>query len=459
MRTRIDGIVLLAGSAAADLAFRVAQVALPLVVLTGTGSVAATGLVAGAEGIPVLLSPWWARRARQWLDSGRRLAGIAVFDTVALALVPAAAAAGVLNVPTLVVAGLLLGVGEALSTPGRAALLADVGDRLGPDGAVALLTWQDGLRRAGMIAGPPLGALAVAAGWALPMLWLQAGVVLLSGLLAWPVAGEPTVRDLPAPSIWSAVSARPEVLRGWVIRGTGCLTWFAFTLGLSVIGAECGRPGVYLAAGMTGYGLGAVLGTTLAVAAVRRVSPRATAGAAWTVVGLGWLAMGVWTTPFAIALIAAVAGVAVVLGIAAISAIITRSSAGAERRALLSGQSVVVTASSAAGMLFGGPLIGALGAERTLRLTGVLTAAAALAATIGRPRRGSVTGAVQEPSRYVVMGPREDDDEADAIGRTARTAARHRSRAGGDPGLPRGDDRPGRTRGGRDPDADLHAVR
>ena len=46
------------------------------------------------------------------------------------------------------------------------------------------------------------------------------------------------------------------MLYGWIVRGTGCVTWFAFTLGLSVIGEERGEPGVYLAAGMTGYGVG-----------------------------------------------------------------------------------------------------------------------------------------------------------------------------------------------------------
>jgi hypothetical protein len=109
MRARRDALFLLAGSGVSDLAFRIAQVALPLVVLHETGSVAATGLAGGASGIPVLLSPWWARRARQWVDSGPRLATVACVQAFALAMIPAAAALGVLRPEVLIVGGLLLG--------------------------------------------------------------------------------------------------------------------------------------------------------------------------------------------------------------------------------------------------------------------------------------------------------------------------------------------------------------
>ncbi len=368
-----DALFLLAGGAVSDLAVRVAQVALPLVILAETGSVAATGLVAGAAGLPVLLSPWWARRARQWVDSGRRLSAVAVLEAFALAVVPAAASLGRLDVVVLAASGLLLGFAEALSQPGRSALLADIGDRTGPDRAVLLLTWQDGLRRLSMIAGPPLGAVAVTAGFELGLLWQQAAVVLVVGLLAWPVRGRPAADDLPAPSIRAALATRPDVLRGWIVRGAGCVTWFAFPLGLSVIGVERGRPGVYLAAGMSGYGVGAVTGTVVTVAVVRRWPPMAIAGSAWSIVGLGWFVMGVRPTLPVVATVACVVGVACVLGIAAITAVITRTSSGAERRALLSGQTVVVNAGGAAGMLLGGPLLALIGAAQTLCVTGLLT--------------------------------------------------------------------------------------
>jgi hypothetical protein len=395
-------LFLLAGGGSADLAFRIAQVALPLVVLQETGSVASTGLAGGAAGIPVLLSPWWARRARQWVDSGTRLAAVAGVQAVALAMVPAAAGLGLLEAWVLIVSGLVLGCGDALSNPGRSALLADTGDRwdaeaaaprkesragkAGTGRAVLLLTWQDGIRRVGMVVGPPVGAVAVAGGFASGLLWVEAAVVLAAGLLAVGVVGEREALPGAMPSIRGSLKGRQDVLYGWIARGTGCLTWFAFTLGLSVIGAQRGQPGVYLAAGMSGYGVGSVLGTLCSLAVIRRVAPVPLAAWSWAVVGLCWAGMGLWTTPAGVAVLGALAGATVVLGIAAISMLITRSSNGAERRALLSGQSVVVNASSSAGMLIGGPVIAVAGAEHTLIGAGMLTSAVAVGVLVHRNR-------------------------------------------------------------------------
>jgi predicted MFS family arabinose efflux permease len=181
-----------------------------------------------------------------------------------------------------------------------------------------------------------------------------------------------------APTIRASLRGREDVLYGWIARGTGCFTWFAFTLGLSVIGAERGRPGIYLAAGMSGYGAGALLGTVVSLAVVRRLPPVPLASVAWMAMGLCWVGMGVWTTPAAVAVLGAASGVTVVLGIAAISILITRSSYGAERRALLSGQSVVVSASSSAGLFVGGPILAVAGGENTLIGAGLLTSAVAL---------------------------------------------------------------------------------
>jgi len=288
-------------------------------------------------------------------------------------MVPTAASLNAVTPGLLVVSGLLLGTGDALSTPGRAALLADTGDRWGDGKAVVLLTWQDGLRRIGMLVGPSLAALAVSTGLTNGLLWVEAVAVLAAGLLACAVKGERAPAGTTTPSIRASVRGRPDVLYGWIARGTGCVTWFAFTLGLSVIGAERGQPGVYLAAGMTGYGVGSVLGTAMSLAVVRRVPPVLLAGSAWSIMGLCWVGMGVWTTPPVVVVLSAVSGVTVVLGISAISLLITRSSEGAERRALLSGQNVVVNAGSAAGMLAGGPIIAVAGAEHSLIGAGLLT--------------------------------------------------------------------------------------
>jgi predicted MFS family arabinose efflux permease len=401
MRARNEALALLAGSASADLAFRIAQVALPLVILHETGSVAATGLAGGASGVPVLLSPWWARKARQWVDSGPRLAVVAAVSALALALVPAAAGLDLLTPGLLIVSGLLLGCGDALSNPGRSALLADTGDRWGEGKAVLLLTWQDGLRRIGMLVGPSIGAVAVSTGLTNGLLWVEAVTVLAAGLLACTVKAERAPDKVETPSIRSSLKGRTDVLYGWIARGTGCVTWFAFTLGLSIIGAERGQPGIYLAAGMTGYGVGSVLGTAVSLAVVNRLPPVPLAGSAWACMGFCWVGMGVWANPPVIAVMGAVSGVTVVLGIAAISVLITRSSAGAERRALLSGQTVVVNAASSAGMLAGGPIIAVTGAEHTLIGAGVLTTVVSTLILVkARPRRCQTADHVRDRDHH-----------------------------------------------------------
>ncbi|HZX04481.1 MFS transporter [Kribbella sp.] len=393
MRARTEALALLAGGGTADFALRLAQVALPLVILRETGSVAATGLVGGAAGVPVLLSPWWARKARQWVDSGPRLAVIALVSAIALASVPTAAGLGIMSAQLLVVSGLLLGCGDALGNPGRSALLADTGDRWGDGRAVMLLTWQDGLRRVGMLVGPSVGAFAVAAGFTNELLWVEAVAVLGAGLLACTVQPSRVVTtETGTPSIRESLRGRPDVLYGWIVRGTGCVTWFAFTLGLSVLGEERGRPGVYLAAGMTGYGVGSLAGTAVSLAVVRRTDPVLTAVVAWGWSGLCWIGMGLWSTPPVVALMGALSGVGVVIGIAAISVLITRSSEGAERRALLAGQAVVVNAGSAAGLLVGGPILGAVGPATSLIGAGLVTVAAAVLVLLSRATERAVPG-------------------------------------------------------------------
>jgi len=403
MGPRRVAVLLLSGIALTDLAFRVAQVAVPLVVLAETGSAAATGLAAGATGIPVLLSPWWARRARQRVRTARRVALLYVGEAAALAVVPAAAALHGLTWPVLLVSGLALGCVEALSGPGRNGLLADLGDRLGEDRALGLLTVRDFFRRVGMVTGPALGGVVVAAGGGLVLLWAEVAAVLVSAALASLVRATagPAPRNEPAPTIWHAVRTRPDVLAGWVTRGTGCAMWFGFTLGLSLLGAERGRDGIYLATAMTAYGVGSLVGTTLAVPLLRRLPVLPTIVAAWTVTGAAWVAMGLWSTQVVIALASVAAGVVVSVGNAGVTAQITRASVGADRRTLLAGQSVVVNASSSGGLLVGGAVLALLGPEHTLVVTGALTAVVSVGVLATSPgvRRASAAPAAPRPAR------------------------------------------------------------
>jgi hypothetical protein len=404
MGPRSGSARVLAGIGITDLTYRTSQVALPLVVLGATGSPAATGLVGGVSGLPVLVSPWWSRRLRHRVRSGRSIAVCYLLEALALGAVALGATLGRLDVSLLAAAGLLLGCAEALDGPARDALLADLGDRLGADRALTLLTARDFFRRLSMVGGPALGGALVARGLAVPLLWAEVGSILVSaGVTAGVGSARPGRDGGVEASIWNAVRARPTILRGWTVRGTGCAMWFAFTLGLAVLGEERGRGGLFLAAGITAYGLGSVLGTLGVLKVVRAVAVLPTIGAAWGVTGVCWWVMGSLVTVPAIVGASFVSGLAVVVGNAGVTAQIARGSDGAERVTLMAGQNVVVNASSSLGLLVGGPILALVGAPHTLQAAGLITVAVSAAAIGVRPGRSrgqakrSATSAARAP--------------------------------------------------------------
>lgn len=363
---------MLSGIAIGDLAHRVSQVALPLVVMTATGSAAATGLVAGATGVPVITSPWWARRLRHRIRTGRAIAACYLGEATALAAVPTAAALGVLTWWWLVAAGLALGLFEAMDGPARDALLADIGDDLGPDRAFGLLNTRQFFRRLGMIAGPAVGGVGVATGHSLLVLWAESVTVVGAAVLAAAVRKVADGDRNRHPRIWAAVRTRADILTGWTIRGTGCLLWFSFTLGLALLGVDRGHPGLYLATAMTCYGAGSVAGTVMAVPLLRRLPPLPSIAVAWGATGGCWSLIAVHPHLGTVATCSVVSGVAVVIGNAGVTAQITRTAAGSDRRTLLAGQAVVVNSTSSLGMLAGGALLGAFGPTRVLLVAGLV---------------------------------------------------------------------------------------
>jgi MFS family permease len=84
-----------------------------------------------------------------------------------------------------------------------------------------------------------------------------------------------------------------------------------------------------------------------------------------------------------IGLTAGVMGLLVPAGNGAITAMVTRSYRGLERRAALTGQATVVTGSSTLGMLVGGPLIAGIGASHSIVLAGAVVSLTAAAAILG----------------------------------------------------------------------------
>jgi predicted MFS family arabinose efflux permease len=386
---------------------RITAVALPLVALDQTGDAWTTGLVGGFAGLPLLTSAWWGRRLRSRLTSGRALAVLLGVQVLGLVLVPAAAATVGVGAVVLCASGLVTGATSALLAPAQRALTADLAELPGngPDVGARALSWQDLAHRSSMIFAPALGAWLLVAWGAEPLLWCEAAAVALSAgaMLTVPAASrldpvsavvlvetspgldkhdQRTERE-PAPSVRAVLRHHTDLAVGVGLAGVGGITWFAFTLGLALLGAELDRPGELIAAGMTGYGA-ATVGVSFVVPLVVHRVPRMPAiVVSWVMLGLAYLALPLAAPNLlAVALVSAVGGMTMPFGIAALNALIVDRTTGAERRTAFTAETVLHNGGASAGLLVGGALIGAFGAGPVLVVTGLIQVVAAVGAVL-----------------------------------------------------------------------------
>lgn len=382
---------------------RASLIAMPVLALQQTGSTWTVGLVAGAGGVPAITAPWWTGPFQRRLRTAGSLAWVMLGEGLAALIVPATAAFGRLSAATMIAAGLLIGVLGAVSGPLNASLLAAVGDRVdrrrmaagqtARNAAAQLLALQDTAVKVAMTVAPlvTLPLLGVAGAT-----WAVAGegilTVCAAGLLAGlkvSSASDDAGRRVPVRRL---IARRREIAVGWTVRGVGCAAWFAFTLGLPLLGEAHGSGVVLAAVGLTSYSAGAVLGSGLGVLTASSRRPALVNALSWLIAGVAWVVMGLAPHLAVIAGAAAVMGLAVPPGNAATTAMVTRSFSGLERRAALTGQATVVTGASTLGMLLGGPLIGLVGARAAIVLAGVVVAGAAATAAVTAYRRSRSTG-------------------------------------------------------------------
>ncbi|MFE7509474.1 MFS transporter [Promicromonospora sp. NPDC057488] len=419
---------------------RITAVALPLVALDQTGDAWTTGLVGGFAGLPLLTSGWWGRRLRGHLVSGRALAAVLAVQVLGLVLVPVAAATIGVGAVVLCATGLVTGATSALLSPAQRALTADLAELPGngPGVGAKALAWQDLAHRASMIFAPALGAWLLVAWGAEPLLWWEAAAVGLAAAAmltvpavrasdgraaspAEPVGTGPGLDELDqreervrpervdqrdeggrrepegrreeqAPDLRSVLRGEPELGVGLALAGVGGVTWFAFALGLALLGVELDRPGELIAAGMAGYGA-ATVGVSFVVPLVVHRVPRIPAiVASWVVFGLAYLALPAAAPDLlAVGVVSAVGGLAMPFGIAALNALIVERTTGAARRTAFTAETVLHAGGASLGLLAGGALIGAFGAGPVLVVTGGFQVLACVAAVIWLRARRSPT--------------------------------------------------------------------
>jgi MFS family permease len=418
-----DALRILSATFVSWMGLRLTEVALPLIALQQTGSVWATGLVAGSSGIALLTSPWWASRLRHRLVSGPALAAVLCLQALGHVTVALAATAGVLSVVHLCISGLIVGAATSLGGPATRAILADLGDRIGPGVAVKALAWQDLAHRISMVAGPPLAAWVITRHGAMPLMWSDTVAVVLAAACMAGVG-----RYALAPRSFGAAAPRrarevlrahPAVADGIAMAAVGWFCWFAFALGLAILGAQTGRPGELIAAGMAGYGTGSLAGSAAAPLAVMRLPRMPTIVVAWIVLGsafttLPWLDGSL----AALAVASAVGGFVTPFGLAALNALITEHTSGEERRTAFAAQQVAGSGGSSLGMLTGGAVLAALGAETTLHVAGmVLIAVPAVLVARSLVRRQGARRTAPPVDAATANG---STDGARTVGRVAR---------------------------------------
>lgn len=373
---------------------RITAVALPLVALAETGEAWTTGLVGGMAGLPLITVGWWGRAIRDKLTSGRALGLLMLMQAAGLAIVPAAAAMDMLGVVALCASGLITGVATALLGPAQRALVsdfADAGSELGETSSPATwLAWQDLAHRVSMVFAPPAGAWLVVAWGSQPLLWFETLFIGAAAMAMFAVGVSPrlavatTVDNSDAtqpasPSAIAVLRARPDVAVGILMAGVGGITWFAFSLGLALLGVDYDMPGALIAAGMAGYGAASVVTAFLVPLVIDRLPPIPTMATSWVILGLSYVALP-YAAPdlFGIAAVAGLGGLAMPWGIASLNALISKRTAGADRRAAFTAQIVLHSGGGSLGLLVGGAIIGWAGAGPVLIAAGVLQVAAAL---------------------------------------------------------------------------------
>jgi MFS family permease len=295
----------------------IAAVALPLIVLTATGSPAAVGAVSAATAVPALLIGLGAGLVLDRVDRRRASAAADVVSAMSVAAIPVVELLGGLDLGWLVGLAILGAVGDVPGMTARQVLLPTLARETGL-GLERLVGLRQSVTSAALVVGPAAaGALLAVFDGATVLFVTAATSAAAAGLTLLLPRRCGRVHEVAAPraGLWTELTAGFGVLRGSrFLSGT-----VGLTLGLALAVAALqglvlplyfgvlGRPDL-LGFVLTALAVGMLLGTVVYSAIGARWPRRVAVGAALVGTTAGLVAIATLASPAAVLAGAALLG-------------------------------------------------------------------------------------------------------------------------------------------------------
>ncbi|SDM01762.1 Predicted arabinose efflux permease, MFS family [Lentzea albidocapillata subsp. violacea] len=266
LRKNVQFQLLWLGGAVSQLGTTMTTLAMPLLVVALTGSYLLPGVIAGARAAALLFT---LMPAGVWVDRwdrGRTLVWSQSVQALAAALLAAAILTGHAYVVVFVALAIVDGVCTAFSGPARTAAIQTVVPR---DQLTTAYAQEEARGHAARVAGPPLGALLMAVGRALPFV-ADAITFAVAAICAWFARIPARADQQPRRRMHHDVKDAGR----WLWHQTGLRNLTIIFLVLNLLGgasmlpvfalvAERGGSGIDTGLVLAGIGVGGIIGSLL----------------------------------------------------------------------------------------------------------------------------------------------------------------------------------------------------
>ncbi|WP_410657727.1 MFS transporter [Amycolatopsis sp. lyj-112] len=291
--SRLPLRALVAASGISSAGVTMTLIAIPWFVLQSTGSGTKTGLVTAAEVLGLMLAAMLGGPIVDRVGTRRASVGADLLTTVTVLLIPLAVGTTGLGLPGLIALSFVMGVSRGPADTAKQVLLAGVAELGGIRTSRAASAVEAAMRTGRMVGAPAAGALIALIG-PIPVLFVDAGALLLSAALVFAVI--PAAAGPPRSSSGGYLAELREGLgflkRDAVLRAivgmlmlTSCLDFGLIGVLYPAYGDQVLHSAALIGAMITAVAVGALLGSALYAWAGHRFSRRSAILAAVAIVG------------------------------------------------------------------------------------------------------------------------------------------------------------------------------